>query len=138
MAIPRFRGLKGLNMVSRMLIAAATLVATAGVALADGDAAKGALVFKKNCMACHNATDSKNKVGPSLQGVVGRPVASVADFKYSDGMKTFGAGKTWTEEELTAYLPNPKELVPGTKMAFVGLKTPQDIADLVAYLKAPQ
>ncbi|HWU64577.1 MAG TPA: cytochrome c family protein [Ensifer sp.] len=125
-------------MYVRTLIAALAVAASAGVALADGDATKGAQVFKKNCMVCHNATDAKAKVGPSLQGVVGRPVASVADFKYSDGMKTFGAGKTWTEEELTAYLPNPKELVPGTKMAFAGLKAPQDIADLIAYLKNPQ
>ncbi len=125
-------------MYVRMLIAAAAVAASAGAALADGDAAKGAQVFKKNCLVCHNATDPKAKVGPSLQGIVGRPVASLADYKYSDGMKTFGAGKTWSEEELTAYLPNPKDLVPGTKMAFAGLKAPQDIADLVAYLKNPQ
>lgn len=122
----------------RIMIAALALAGSAGVALADGDATAGAAVFKKNCMVCHNATDAKAKVGPSLQGVVGRPVASVADFKYSDAMKTFGAGKTWTEDELTQYLPNPKGLVPGTKMAFVGLKTPKDIADLIAYLKDPK
>lgn len=125
-------------MYLRMLIAAGAIAASAGVALADGDAAKGAQVFKKNCMVCHNATDAKAKVGPSLQGVVGRPVASVADYKYSDAMKKFGEGKTWTEEELTAYLPNPKGLVPGTKMAFAGLKSPEDIANLVAYLKDPK
>lgn len=125
-------------MYLRMLIATLSLAASAGVALADGDAAAGAQVFKKNCMVCHNATEAKNKVGPTLQGVVGRPVASVADFKYSDAMKKFGEGKTWTEDELKAYLPNPKELVPGTKMAFAGLKSPDDIANLVAYLKNPQ
>lgn len=125
-------------MYLRMLIAAAGLAASAGVAMADGDAAAGAQVFKKNCMVCHNATEDKNKVGPTLHGVVGRPVASVADFKYSDAMKKFGEGKTWTEDELKAYLPNPRELVPGTKMAFAGLKSPEDIANLVAYLKNPQ
>lgn len=125
-------------MYLRMLIATLSLAASAGVALADGDAAAGAQVFKKNCMVCHNATEAKNKVGPTLQGVVGRPVASVADFKYSDAMKKFGEGKTWTEDELKAYLPNPKDLVPGTKMAFAGLKSPDDIANLVAYLKNPQ
>ena len=125
-------------MYLRMLIATLSLAASAGVALADGDAAAGAQVFKKNCMVCHNATEAKNKVGPTLQGVVGRPVASVADFKYSDAMKKFGEGRTWTEDELKAYLPSPKELVPGTKMAFAGLKSPDDIANLVAYLKNPQ
>lgn len=125
-------------MYLRMLIATLGLAASAGVALADDDAAAGAQVFKKNCMVCHNATEAKNKVGPTLQGVVGRPVATVADFKYSDAMKKFGEGKTWTEDELKAYLPNPRELVPGTKMAFAGLKSPEDIANLVAYLKNPQ
>jgi cytochrome c len=125
-------------MYLRMLIAAAAVAASAGVALADGDAAEGAKVFKKNCFVCHTATEPKNKVGPTLHGIIGRPVASVEGFKYSDAMKTFGAGKTWTEEELTAYLPSPKELVPGTKMAFAGLKKPEDIANLIAYLKDPK
>lgn len=125
-------------MYLRMLLAAVAIAGTANAALADGDAAAGAAVFKKNCMVCHNATEPKNKVGPSLMGVVGRPVATFEGFKYSDGMKKFGEGKTWTEEELTAYLPSPRTLVPGTKMAFAGLKTPEDIANIIAYLKDPK
>ena len=118
------------------LILAASMMIPAGVAFADGDPVAGAKVFKQ-CMACHTATEAKNKVGPTLQGIVGRPVASVADYKYSPAMTKFGEGKVWSEEELAAYLPKPKDLVPGTKMAFAGLKKPEDIANLIAYLKDP-
>lgn len=121
-------------MYLRTLIAAVAVAASAGFAFADDHVEEGAKVFKKNCFVCHDVT-GKNKVGPTLKGVVGRAVATVPDFKYSDAMKTFGEGKTWTEEELAAYLPKPKDLVPGTKMAFVGLKSPEDIANLIAFLK---
>ncbi|MBO3761134.1 c-type cytochrome [Ciceribacter sp. L1K22] len=120
------------------LILAASLILPAGVALADGDAVAGAAVFKKNCMACHTATEAKNKVGPSLMGVVDRPVASVDGFKYSKAMTEFGAdGKVWSAEELALYLPKPRDLVKGTTMSFAGLKKPEDIANIIAYLKDP-
>ncbi|MBR0554647.1 c-type cytochrome [Ciceribacter sp. L1K23] len=120
------------------LILAASLILPAGVALADGDAVAGAAVFKKNCMACHTATEAKNKVGPSLMGVVDRPVASVEGFKYSKAMTEFGAdGKVWSAEELALYLPKPRDLVKGTTMSFAGLKKPEDIANIIAYLKDP-
>ena len=116
-----------------VLAAAVTLIAQSGFA---GDAKLGAVVFKK-CMTCHTATEAVNKVGPSLMGVVGRPVASVADYEYSPAMKAFGAGKVWDEAELTAYLPKPQALVKGTKMAFAGLAKPEDIDNVIAYLKDP-
>ena len=117
------------------LVVFGMLAAMSGVAHADGDAKAGAVVFKK-CMACHTATEAKNKVGPSLMGLIGRPVASVPDFKYSDAMKALGAdGKKWDEALLATYLPDPKKLVPKTKMAFPGLKKPQDVLDVIAYLK---
>jgi cytochrome c len=98
------------------------------------DAEKGAKVFKK-CMACH-AIDDKNKIGPSLKGIVGRKAAIVEGFKYSDAMLAKGAeGVIWDEATLAAYLPDPKAFVPGTKMAFPGLKVPEDVADLIAFLK---
>lgn len=115
---------------------AAALSLSAGAALADGDAKAGALVFKK-CGACHTATEATNKVGPSLMGIVGRPVATAEGYNYSPAMKTFGAGKTWDEATLTTYLADPKALVKGTKMSFPGLKKAEDIANVVAYLKDP-
>ena len=99
------------------------------------DAEKGANVFKK-CMACH-AIDDKNKIGPSLKGIVGRKAATVEGFKYSDAMLAKAAeGVVWDEATLAAYLPDPKAWVPGTKMAFPGLKKPEEVADLIAFLKA--
>lgn len=104
-------------------------------ALADGDAAKGEKVFLK-CKACHDADAGVNKVGPTLKGVVGRKVASVEGFKYSDDMLAKGqAGGVWDEAALAAYLPDPKAIFPKTKMTFAGLKKPEDIADVIAYLQ---
>jgi cytochrome c len=106
-----------------------------GALLAAADAAKGQVSLKK-CQACHDLTKGgPNKIGPNLWGVVGRPVASVANFQYSDGMKTFAdGGKTWTFDELNAYLTNPKAHVPGNKMAFAGLKKDDERANVIAYL----
>jgi len=107
----------------------------AGPALADGDVAKGEQVFKK-CMACHTVNDKTNKIGPHLVGIVGRPVALVEDYKYSDDMKAYGAtGAVWDEAALLAYLENPKAIVAKTKMAFAGLKKEDERANLIAFLK---
>ena len=122
-----------------MKLSILTLIAiglAAGTAWADGDAAKGEQVFKK-CMSCHSATDKANKVGPSLMGVVGRKVASVEGFNYSDSMKEYGAtGAVWDEATLGTYLENPKAVVAKTKMAFAGLKKEDERADLIAFLKS--
>ncbi|WP_209855324.1 c-type cytochrome [Rhizobium herbae] len=107
----------------------------AGLAHAAGDAEAGAQVFKK-CGVCHTASEPVNRVGPSLMGVIGRPVATFAGYSYSSAMKAFGEdGKVWSEDELSEYLLSPKAMVPGTKMTFPGLKKPQDIENVIAYLK---
>lgn len=123
-----------MKLMTVMLATAVTL--SAGAALADGDAKAGALVFKK-CGACHTATEATNKVGPSLMGIVGRPVATAEGYNYSPAMKTFGEGKTWDEATLAGYLADPKGMVKGTKMSFVGLKKADDVANVIAYLKDP-
>ena len=90
----------------------------AGTALADSDVLTGEKVFKK-CMACHTVADKTNKVGPYLVGIVGRKVAIVEGFSYSDSMKEYAAtGAVWDEMALDAYLENPKATVLKTKMAF--------------------
>jgi cytochrome c len=99
--------------------------------MAAADAAKGETVFKK-CAACHKL-DGANAVGPHLDAVVGRPVASVEGFAYSDGMHAHGGD--WTPEALFAFLEDPKGVVPGTKMAFAGLPKPEDRANVIAYLE---
>lgn len=122
--------------MKRMMMVAGAMLALTTHAFADGDVAKGEKVFKK-CAACHAVGEgAKNKVGPELNGIVGRTTASVADYKYSPAMKAKGdEGHVWTEEELDLYLANPKDMVPKTKMAFAGLKKEDDRENVIAYLK---
>jgi cytochrome c len=116
--------------------AAAAALIFATPAMAEGDAAKGEKVFLK-CKACHENEKGVNKVGPTLKGVVGRKAASVEGYKYSEAMIAKGAeGIVWDEATLAVYLPDPKAFVPKTKMAFAGLKKPEEVADIIAYLKA--
>jgi cytochrome c2 len=123
--------------LSTLLIAATlpTLILTAaGIAQAveAGDPAQGKKVFAK-CQACHSLEAGKNKVGPTLHGVIGRASGSETDFNYSDAMKN--AHLTWDPETLDKYLTKPKDVVPGTKMTFAGLPKEKDRADLISYLE---
>ncbi|MGE0231302.1 MAG: cytochrome c family protein [Flavobacteriaceae bacterium] len=114
-----------------------TMILFTAPALADGDAAKGEEVFKK-CRACHEVGEgAKAKVGPVLNGVIGRTAGTSEGFtQYSEAMKEAGAGGlVWNEETLSQYLANPKQFVSKNKMAFAGLKKDDDIADVIAYLK---
>jgi cytochrome c len=122
--------------LSRMVLTCLCVTNFSALAFADGDAVKGENVFKK-CMACHTATGKTNKTGPYLLGIVGRSVASVEGYNYSGAMKTYSEQtKTWSEDALRAYLANPKAVVPGTRMSFSGVKKPEEISDLIAYLKS--
>jgi len=106
-------------------------IAASGSALA-GDPAAGQKTFTI-CKACHQVGETaKNVVGPKLNGVVGRPAGSIEGFKYSDAMKN--SGLTWDAATLGEYLKSPKAMVPGTKMAYPGLKDDTKIADVIAYL----
>jgi cytochrome c len=113
---------------------------TKPVALAEllktADATKGAGVAKK-CGACHDvAKGGPNKIGPNLWDVVERPIAAHEGFTYSDAMKAkAGEAKTWTYDNLNAFLTKPAVYVPKTKMTFAGLKD-KDRADVLAYLQS--
>lgn len=121
-----------MNQIVRALVAGLALT---GTAQADGDPAAGEKVFRQ-CQACHMVgPKATNRVGPPLNGVVGSEIAAHNDFKYSDAfIAKKEEGVTWTEATLTEYLANPMKVIQGTKMAYVGLRKEQDIADVIAYL----
>ena len=126
--------------VMRALAVGAGLIALAASASAQdaagGDPNAGEEVFKK-CRACHDVgPNAKNKVGPILTGIVGRPAGTIPGFSYSEANKSAGAkGLVWTEDVMFQYLEDPRKFMPNTKMAFVGLKDPKDRKDVIAYLK---
>lgn len=114
---------------------AGCLVSSTSDALSQ-DAAAGEVVFKK-CAACHAADGKTNKVGPHLGDLIGRTAGTVEGFNYSKAMKDAGAaGLVWNEASLAEYLVAPKAKVPGTKMAFAGLKKPDEVLNVIAYLKS--
>lgn len=113
------------------------LLASFAAHAAEGDPAAGKKVFNV-CRACHEAETDKDKVGPSLHGVIGRTAGTLPSYeaKYSPAMKEAGKnGLVWDEANLTKYLQNPRAVVPGTKMAFPGFKKDEEIANVIAYLK---
>jgi cytochrome c len=115
----------------------ATLVgALASPVLAEGDAKKGSKIFNK-CKACHAVGEgAKKKVGPPLNEIVGNPAAQFPEFKYSKAMtEAAEGGLIWDTESLTVFLTKPKDLVPGTKMSFAGLRKQSDIDNIIAYLE---
>ncbi|KMK65475.1 cytochrome c family protein [Puniceibacterium sp. IMCC21224] len=125
------------------LISAALLVAlSAGYAAAEshefeitGDAEKGEKTFRK-CMACHAVgEDAKNKVGPVLNGIVGRAAGVEAGFSYSAPLMDKAAeGLVWTPDTLAQFLEKPRDFIKGTKMSFAGLRKEAERDDVIAYL----
>ena len=112
-----------------LMVAALTIN---GAALAD-DVAEGEQVFKK-CKTCHDVGENaKNKVGPVLNGLEGRQSGSIPGYRYSDANKN--SGIVWSEAEFLDYIKNPRAKIPGTKMAFVGIKKEDEAKDLWAYLR---
>ena len=108
-------------------------VASVSAVHAEGDAKAGATIFAQ-CSACHAVgAGAQNNVGPVLNGVVGRPAGSFPGYRYSSAMRK--SGLTWDEATLTQYLHGPDKLVPGTKMAFPGVASDKDVADVIAFLK---
>lgn len=133
-------------MKTTLLAAAALIALPATFAMAEshesgeemefeitGDAEAGEKVYRK-CMACHAVgEDAQNKVGPVLNGVVGRDIASYEGFSYSDALME-KSDMQWTPENLAAFLENPRDWAPGTKMSFAGLRKEEERDDVIAYL----
>ena len=109
------------------------LVASTGTSLAQ-DAAAGEQVFRRLCSPCHDVgPEAKVKLGPPLNGIDGRKAGTFAGYNYSEANKS--SGITWNEGDFPTYIRAPMQAMPGTRMAFVGLKNDKDIGDLWAYLK---
>ena len=115
------------------LLVAVTSIAAAQDARAQ-DVSAGENSFKK-CLACHSIGDgAKNKVGPVLNGLDGRKSGTVEGFNYSDANKN--SGITWNKDQFLEYIKDPKAKIPGTKMAFAGIKNEKEAGDLWAYLSS--
>jgi cytochrome c len=115
-----------------VILVAATLAAVMGAVHAQ-DLAAGEQSFRK-CSPCHSVgEDARNKVGPVLNGLDGRKSGTVADYSYSEANKK--SEITWSDDTFKDYIQNPMAKMPGTKMAFAGIKNDKEIGDLWAYLK---
>ncbi len=121
---------------------AATGQAESGTSTSDGAAqahpelaAAGETVFGK-CKACHEVgPEATNRVGPQLNGLIGRTAGGVDGFNYSSAMEAKGQeGLVWSAETIDDFLANPKDFVPGTRMSFAGLDSPEDRAAVAAFL----
>jgi len=119
-------------MIKTMLIVATVGMSVGVGSVLAGDIDAGMKVFRK-CNVCHTLEEGgKRKIGPNLFGIMGRPSGTVEGFKYSKAMMK--AGVTWNVDTLTQYLSKPKDFIPGNKMAFPGLKKPEQIENVIAYI----
>jgi cytochrome c len=120
--------------MKRLTLSALVVIASsaaASAALAQ-DAAAGKTSFNK-CMACHAiGPGAKNKIGPELNGLDGRKAGTAPDYSYSDADKN--SGITWNEVQFKEYIKDPKAKIPGTRMAFAGIKNEQEVNDLWAFI----
>jgi cytochrome c len=102
------------------------------------DSAHGAAIFSATCGVCHMArgdasrADLATRIGPNLWGVVGRKAGTSKGYVYSYAMRS--SGLTWTVDQLRRYIAEPQKTVPNVRMSFTGLKNPQDVEDVIAYL----
>jgi cytochrome c len=115
------------------VVAIVTAMAATSAARAQ-DAAAGENSFKK-CTPCHSIGEgAKNKVGPELNGIDGRHSGTAEGYSYSDANKN--SGITWNKDQFLEYIKDPKAKIPGTKMAFAGIKNEKEANDLWAYLSS--
>ena len=115
--------------LSALIVIASTVAASGAQAQ---DVAAGKTSFNK-CMACHAIGEgAKNRVGPELNGLDGRKAGTAPDYSYSDANKN--SGITWNKDQFLEYIKDPKAKIPGTKMAFAGIKNEKEANDLWAYI----
>jgi cytochrome c len=122
--------------LARAMLAAVLVAASAVEAAETADAERGAQLWVQ-CRSCHDLGEgARNRVGPHLNGLFGRPAAGIEGYAYSEDMERAGAdGLVWTAETIDHYIENPRSLVTGTRMAFRGIDEAEDRADLIAFLR---
>jgi cytochrome c len=101
--------------------------------VAGADLKRGKTLFLQ-CRACHSLGEGEaHKVGPNLYGVFGRNAGLAPGFAYSEAVTA--ADISWSPETLDEWLARPSDFLPGNRMVFIGVKDPQDRANLIAYLQ---
>ena len=119
-----------MNQPAALLAFVAALTPASAIA---ADVAAGQAIFAR-CKICHTVeAGGRSGVGPNLHGIFGRKAGSLDGFTYSEAMKN--SGITWDDDTIRQYLNDPKNFIPGNKMAFPGIKNDADLANLLAYLK---
>jgi len=116
----------------RTTVALFVMLQLAGIARADGDAARGEARFQ-DCAPCHKLEAGANNVGPSLHSIFTRKAGELADFRYSPAIRR--SGIVWTPETLDKFVTDPQALVPTNRMPYAGMASAGDRADLIAYLQ---
>ena len=117
----------------KCLLAVAFVIASTGNGFSQ-DVEAGQGVFKRMCFPCHDAgPGAKTKLGPPLNGLDGRQAGTIAGFNYSEANKK--SGIKWSDATFAEYIKNPMQQMPGTRMAFAGVRDEKDIANLWAFLK---
>jgi len=129
-----FSGLKTAAQRADLLAYFQTLRSSTAEIESHGNAEDGKVVAQKHCIVCHSfEKGGKTVYGPNLFDMAGKPAAAIAGYDYSDALKT--SGLTWTDKNLIGFLADPEQFLKGTKARFPGLKSAQDKADILAYMK---
>ncbi len=130
----RVRKYRGAALIAAFGIVAWSVLAptTASGKGHEGDPEKGKRIFRL-CAGCHSLKPGEIGVGPPLAGLLGRKAGSVPNYRYSMSLKR--ADFVWNEKSLDVWFANPRKLVPGNRMLFMGLRKAKHRADVIAFLK---
>lgn len=122
-------------MLTFLLMAAVSLAAQAATALSEHMLSPGEAIFVRECAKCHQVgVNARNRVGPVLNGILGRQAGTVPGFKnYSDALRQ--SGIVWTVENMRVFIQDPKGMVIGTTQVYKGLKNDESVTQLIEFLK---